>query len=325
MVKVKLYTGHEWSLSRITKTNIDIIAYDLARSEMDLVIIIDGYEGTGKSFMARGIARYLATILRKYFPNTTFGVDDITFSTQQYVDGSVSHGSPLKKSAVKINVLDEGRHALNRKSSTSKGNKIFTNYLSECRAMQQVHIILAPAFHDLDKNIVLWRTSAILHTLKNYVPSKESPTGHELKRGRFHLYTNKKDIARQYFFPYNYPTHNEDSSTWSCVEVFTKEELIAYNEKKYKATIEKYHSQNNEELMKENPDPETKMIKASVVANALGLSTMGIRRMVERGEVEGRKIGKFWYITDLSLKKEFNMEFSQFSNKGKKRTKKGAV
>ena len=316
MAEVELYNGSKWFLSKKTKANIDILINDLAKSEMDLLILIDGYEGSGKTFMSRGLAMYIATVLRKYFPNTTFGVDDITFTTETYVNQSLEHGEPHKKKAVKINVLDEGRHALNRKSSTSRGNKIFTNFLSECRAMQQVHIILCPAFHDLDRNVVLWRTSAILHAMKSHIPDKESASGFTLKRGKFKLFTNREHIATQYQFPYNYPRWFEDHTIWSSKEVFTPEQLEAYNEKKFKATIQKYKVQNSEEMaLAEVGNSESGIVKSHLVAKKMGVSPGALKNMIDRKEIKGRRIGKFWYIDTMEVLTKFGFDFRSKESK----------
>lgn len=306
MTMIQLYTGQEWSISKKTKHNLDILCYDLAKSNMDIVIIVDGYEGSGKSFMARGIGRYVATILRKYYPNTKFDVDDITFDTTEYINSSLRHGSPEEKKAVKINVLDEGRHALNRLSSMSKGNKHFTNFLSECRAMRQVHMILCPAFHDLDKNVVLWRTSAIFHAIKGYETNEKSDSGYSLKRGGFKLFTKRSQIATKYCFPYQYPETFEDFANWSSKDVFTDEEVKAYDEKKFNATIKKY--QMEEEKIDEEAQFYSEMIRNGIVAKKLGIKTYTLTRMVDRGELKGQKISNKYYLEKADVQRKFGIK-----------------
>jgi hypothetical protein len=254
MSKIELYNGKEWSLSKKTKEQLDILLADLAESEMDIVIVIDGYEGTGKSFAARGLAMYCATLLRKWFPKTTFDVKDIQFDTKEYVEASLEAEKPGIINQVKINVLDEGRKALNKMRRNSKSNITFTDYLSECRSKQQVHIILAPAYHDLDKNLISWRTNMIIHFKKQYLESSKSVSGYKLKRGEFKLFTDKKQIRACYGMPYAYPYNYGDHNWWSSKEVFTDEQIKKYNDKKDYYTLQKYTVENdkNEKKSKAN-------------------------------------------------------------------------
>lgn len=309
-VEVTLYTGLKWKIPYGVKRNLDIILSDLAFSEMDVVIVLDGYEGTGKSFTSRGIAMYAATFLRQWFPNTTFGVEDINFDTEKYVDESLIAGKPNEiNKRIKINSLDEGRNALNRKRTTSKSNVRFTNYLSECRAFQQVHIILAPAFHDLDRNIILWRLNMLLHTIKAWSPNKASPSGVKLRRGAFKLYTKKKDIQRQYEFPYNYPYESEAQGFWSPLEVFTDEQIQAYNDKKTAATTSKYGvEQDIEDDSSKIMDSEDEYISTVAFSKKMSFSRGHITHMCVNNKIDCCKIGSRYKINWTKFKKENGMK-----------------
>jgi len=254
-MKVTLYNGKEWAIQKGLKATVDVLLKDLATSEMDFVFVLDGYEGTGKSFGSRGLAMYCATKLREFgYPETTFTVDDIQFDTQDYVNASIKAGDPESNGRkIKINVLDEGRNALNKMRRNSKSNILFTNYLSECRAMRQVHIILAPAFHDLDRYIVFWRTAGVIHFVKKYKPVNDD-VGAKLDRGEYRLYSTKNFIRACYELKgYNYPHKWEERSTWCPFEVFTDEELKLYNKKKYEATMKKYYEELIEDENKDKP------------------------------------------------------------------------
>lgn len=295
MVEVNLCNERTWHINKTLKTNLDILLNDVKHNDMDLVIIIDGGEGLGKSFMSRGIGLYCATAL-----NSTFDVNDITFDLETYIKNSLDAGSPEKnKGKHKINVLDEGRHAINRTRANSKKNVYFTNFLSECRALRQVHIILAPAFHDLDKYIILWRMALLIHCEKNYKQDKESDTGVKLYRGQFKVYINsgkaKKSLKLCYDMKdYSYPYKYEVFSVWSNKEVFPTFMLEKYDKMKYEATIRKYYSE--EENKDKPPEDGQEWIKCSHFAKKFGLESTTIAANIKNGYLEGKKFNNTWFL-----------------------------
>lgn len=231
MTKIILYNNTKWSLSKKSKAELDRCLEDVKTHEMDLLIVLDGKEGVGKSFSARGVAMYCATYL-----GTTFGVENIEFDIMQYVENS------LKGGQFRVNVLDEGRKALGRAKRTKEVN-FFLDYLSECRSKQQIHIILVPAFHDLSSYIVRWRMRMLFHFRKSYV-NNPNPEGMKLmKRGEFKLFSSFTNLNYEYENrTYKYPKFYDDWNWWSNKEVFAPEAVVAYNDKKDKYTIKKYGS-----------------------------------------------------------------------------------
>jgi len=308
-MEILLYDGIIWYLPQRTKANVDILIDTLAFDEMDIVIVVDGPEGTGKSFLARGLCRYIATRLRETYPNTTFGPDDIEFTVKDYIDNSVRVGSPKdNNNAVKINLLDEGRHAIGRRNATSLSNKVFTNYLSECRALTQVHIILAPAFHDLDKNLVLWRRNCIFHTIKKY---KKKGGSYRLQRGEYKLFTNTQHIAGVYLRSnafYSYPQKCEDHNSWSSVEVFNAKDLQAYNDKKYKFTLQKYADNSEQNKLDKDTKVTTDLVPSHVAAKALNLNSSTVLKWITAGKLTGSKVGNQWFISKNQLDKKFGVK-----------------
>lgn len=230
MTKIKLINGGEWSLSAKTKAELDRCLEDVKNYEMDLLIVVDGKEGVGKSFSARGLAYYCATYL-----DSSFNIDDIEFDINSYVQNSLSGGK------FKINVLDEGRKALGRAKRTREVS-FFLDYLSECRSKQQVHIILVPAFHDLSGYIVRWRMRLLFHFRKSYVKNpKDLNAMKNLKRGEFKLYSTFATLNYEYENrTYKYPKGYADWNWWSSKEVFSSDQIKSYNDKKDFYTLKKY-------------------------------------------------------------------------------------
>lgn len=236
MVMVNI-NGKSWYENKNWQKNLDILL-DAMKENDDLVLVVDGKERAGKSFRIRQIARYCADYL-----GTKFTDENVFFTLQEYIDFSLA--SPFYT----VCVLDEGRNVLSRKSSMSKSNKKFTNYLSECGKRRQVHIIAAPAYHDLDRNVITWRCKGVVHLHKWFEEDSTTKSGYRLKRGSYTFYMNDENLIRQYEYPYFYPKHYEVKDSFSNVEVFTVEELKRYEDKKDVNMEKKYHSKYEEEEM----------------------------------------------------------------------------
>lgn len=230
MTKILLMNGINWSLSKKSYDELTRCLEDVKVHELDLLIVVDGKEGVGKSFGARGLGMFCATYL-----GSSFGIDDIEFDILDYVRNS------LNGARFKINILDEGRKALGRGKRT-KEVAFFLDYLSECRSRQQVHIICVPAYHDLASYVVRWRMRMLFHFKKNYVKNTVNPDGMKLmKRGDFKLFTKFANINYEFENrTYKYPKGFDDWNWWSNKEVFTPAQVLAYNDKKDAYTLKKY-------------------------------------------------------------------------------------
>lgn len=270
------------------KLDLDITIDDTLYYEMDGLIVIDGKEGSGKSYDARLIAKYIALRVK-----TPFSVPNIHFGTDPYI--SFSESQPK----FTINVLDESREALNKKRAMSKSNVKFSNWISENRDKQQFHIIVLPAVHDLDSYISIWRMKLLIHKLIGHIPNKKNMSGYEFKRGYFRVYENSKNLQQVMFNKskfgyYSYPKYAKYTRKMVFKEVFTPEELKAYKEKKAKFRAEKYKEDDKNEV--------SRLSKLALKINREGLMTQE-----EIGETIGLKqssIGQM--IRQLELKKDKN-------------------
>lgn len=232
MINIKDKTWYE---EKNWLQNLDIYLDGMQEND-DLVLFVDGPERAGKSFRIRQIAKYCANYL-----GTEFTDENVFFGLNEYIDFS------LKSPFYTICVLDEGRNVLSRKSSMSKSNKKFTNYLSECGKKRQVHIIASPAYHDIDRYIIMWRAKGVVHLHKWYEPNPTNKSGYKLARGVFTFYMNDDYLKKCYDFPYSYPRKWEVKGNFSNVEVFSDEELKRYEEKKDVNMEKKYHSKYEDE------------------------------------------------------------------------------
>lgn len=235
MVKIK---GQEWYEDANFLSNLDIWL-DSIEDNDDLVLIFDGPERAGKSLRLRQVAKYCADYL-----GTNFDHNNIHFNVQDYMDFSI------ESSEKTVCVLDEARKELNKKRSNSKSAVKFTNFLSECGMYNQVHLIALPAYHDLDKYLIDWRSKGVYHIHKEYEKDDNKRSGYKLKRGSFTFYINDDYLKKCYLFPYSYP------KKWTCrgrfvnYEVLSKEEINLYEGKKGDNIEQKYHSKTEEDELK---------------------------------------------------------------------------
>ena len=267
-----LPSGKVIALPRQLKEQLDIYIYDMLESEMDIVIVLDGKEGVGKSRSGRVIASYISHVINREGHKTKhFDVPNIHFETGEYIS-SAEAGKKFQ-----VNVLDEGRNALNKRRGMAKGNILFLNWLSENRDKQQVHIIILPAVHDLESYIVDWRMTLLIHHLKIHKKDKSSKSGYRLVRGYFKVFKSVQDIQkviknRHKFGNYSYPRDYKYRRKFKDTEPFTDKQLIAYKNKKASSRKVKYDKAKEEVDVTKRPEV---VIAQNMRDKGLSLSKIG--------------------------------------------------
>lgn len=146
----------------------------------DALIVVVGPEGAGKSILAQQIYGYFADRIK----TCNLSVDNIHFDGQSYIETS------LNGKKAQVNILDESRRALNKMRTMSSKNQQFNDFLSECRSQNQIHIVLLPAYSDLDRYVAVHRPKIIIkvHKFRN-------PKTGRIIRGHFSVYgTSDKNL-----------------------------------------------------------------------------------------------------------------------------------
>ena len=226
--------GSKFSMNKQLKENLDIELSSMKQSIQDFVLVIDGLEGSGKSKFARQIAFYCAKNLGSHFD--TEGIGNIHNDINKYIDTSLQAG------AFAVNILDESRNALLKVTSQSRSAVRFTNYLSECRALRQVHIILLPAYHDLAKYVVLWRMNFLIHLKKKMIPDAKMEGGYKLVLGEFLVFPNDSYTKWFYDDKYRYNKKFAVRDRFPNFEVLSPGGLEAYEKQKTALLAIKYGS-----------------------------------------------------------------------------------
>ena len=221
---VQIETKYKYKLHYKLKWWLDILISDLKQNDDGLIIIV-APEGAGKTVFASQIADYCSNKLK-----TSYGIDNVHFDGQSNIDKSLA--SPK----FTINHLDESRRALNKMRAISGGNVEFMNFLSECRSQNQLHIIVLPAFTDLEQYVAIHRVKLLISLEK-----KRDPITKKLIRGDFkvHITKSKQQLKEQWDRKYNEFTSNLTSFSGKFENVFCLDEKT-YNEKKEQAKKERY-------------------------------------------------------------------------------------
>lgn len=252
---IKVRDGKGFYLNKYLKQELDIALYAVKYKNQDLVLVFDGQEGSGKSTAARQVAYYCAMMLGSHFDAD--GVKNIHNDISKYIKSS---SEDAKNS---VHLLDEARKILNRKRSMGKDAVRFTNYLSECRFLNQVHILCIPAYHDLDRYVAQWRISFVVHMYKEWrVDERVEMGGHELRMGAFKLFINDSYLKHFYDqYGFQYPTKWATKDRFNGFEILSPEGEIAYDKQKYGAMKNKYVDEVNAASEKKNPTPKDMAIK----------------------------------------------------------------
>jgi hypothetical protein len=247
---------------------LDIGCQDVKDSD-DFVIIIVGSEGAGKSVLSQQIAGYLSNQLQ-----TPFTVDNIHFNTANYQDFA------LTKPKYNINILDESRSSLNKMRGNSKSNVDFTNYISECRDANQIHILILPAFTDLDRYVAVHRSKLVINVIKY----RDKTTG-KLMRGSYQIIKadNKYDLNKAWEMKYKGFSLNliwkfGTFKNWSPIN-----EKV-YKDKKANHRKEKYSSENQEIPNKKSFDKMKTQLEnvKSFLKDNLGYKDIEIKHILKK-------------------------------------------
>lgn len=206
---------------------LEVLLYMVREEKNDLVLVIDGKEGMGKTRTAIAIGAYCAHVLQ-----TPFGVSNVHYSTQEYMESCVKMGKNT------VHLLDEAGVILHRSAANTKPARRFNRFLQVCReGYHQVHILILPAFHVMDGYVINWRCKFVMHLYGESIESDKSPTGRALKRGAFKVFTAGRPLTEMWNLyqdrkVFEYPKQFYIHDRFPYSEPFTEEELKALYDKK---------------------------------------------------------------------------------------------
>ena len=168
------------------ETNL-IAAKDLVSKDWDMIVLVDGYEGSGKSVLAMQAA---------YFCDPTLNLDRLCFNPDTFRKAIIE---AKKFTAV---IYDEAYTGLSSRAAMGRINRALVTMLAEIRQKNLFVFVVMPTFFDLDKYVALWRSRALLHV---YVSKS-------MARGYFMFYSmdRKKSlfVEGKKFYSYYKPDPN---------------------------------------------------------------------------------------------------------------------
>lgn len=186
MVKVYENTDEVFYMDGYLQENLDL-AKTIVSKDWDMLFVIDGNEGAGKSVFAQQIAKYL---------DRSLDLARLTFTPEEFMK------AVLSASKYQAIVYDEGYAGLSSKGAMSAVNKTIVKMLTEIRQKNLFIIIVIPTFFDLDKYVAIWRSRALLHVY----------TADNFERGYFAFYNVDKKkslfLNGKKFYNYRDPTPN---------------------------------------------------------------------------------------------------------------------
>ncbi len=138
---------HKFMIDGFLKSNLDIAKKEI-RKDFDMVFIVDGAEGSGKSIFAMQMAYYL---------DRTFSLDNIAFTPDQFKKKIIN---AKKYQAI---VFDEAFSGLYSRNAMSYVNISLVSMLAEIRQKNLFIFIVLPTFFDLDRYVAIWRARALFH------------------------------------------------------------------------------------------------------------------------------------------------------------------
>ena len=164
----------------ILQKNLDA-AKKAIRQDWDMVFVIDGAEGAGKSVLAQQIA---------YYCDPDFNINNIVFRPHEFKEAI------LESKKYQAVVYDEAFGGLASRRAMSATNVAIVDMLTEIRQKNLFVIIVLPTFFDLDKYVALWRSRILIHVYAD-----------NFERGNFKFYSynlkKKLYVGGKKFYNYN--------------------------------------------------------------------------------------------------------------------------
>lgn len=162
-------------------------AKDVIRKDWDMIFVVDGPEGCGKSVFTQQCAKFV-------YPD--FNINNVVFTPSE-LRKRIMEAKPYE--AI---VYDEAYTGMSSRATMSLINRTLISMLAEIRQRNLFIFVVMPCFFDLDKYVALWRSRALIHVY----------TGQNFQRGFFAFYNvdRKKDlyIKGKKYYSYSQPKPN---------------------------------------------------------------------------------------------------------------------
>jgi len=134
------------------KHNLDEkVIPSLQQKDKDILLIIDGHEGAGKSYLGFQIAKYI---------DSTFNINRVVFNAEDF------RQAILKAKMGQVVIYDEAFTGLSARSSLSGVNKVLVSLMMQMRQKNLCVILILPTLFLLDKYAGIFRSKALIHVFE---------------------------------------------------------------------------------------------------------------------------------------------------------------
>jgi hypothetical protein len=276
MVKI-IQPERELYMDGYLKSNLDI-AIQQVHKDWDMVLVVDGKEGTGKSTLVSQMACYV---------DASFNLSRIVFTAPDLKAAIVG---AKKYQAV---VFDEGYQGLSSRGAMTEVNRMICSMLAEIRQKNLFVFIILPSFFDLDRYVALWRSRALIHVYTS-----------KGVRGRFCFFNEKRKKQLYLFGKQTYSYAKPNANFYGS---FTKQFPLddkEYRKKKLEA-LNRYTQVEERDAGRQRLGKlldfliNHRIMKRKDIANAINVTEEVIKGLIQRHrcriEGSGNEMNKITY------------------------------
>jgi len=149
MVVVKPTEKINYYMDPRLKRNIDnSVLPGLHQKDKDYVFVVDGAEGSGKSWFAFQIGKYI---------DNDMDLSQICFTGKDF------HKAVLNANKGEVIIYDEAFGGLGSRGALSKINRMLVELMMQMRQKNLCVIIVLPTFYLLDRYVAIFRAKALFH------------------------------------------------------------------------------------------------------------------------------------------------------------------
>ena len=140
--------GREYYMSPNLVRALDKIKNRIQKKDQDMVMVIDGSEGAGKSSLMMQICKYM---------DPSFNINDVCMNGDEFGNAITS--------AIQFKALsfDEGGQGLNSRASLTAASRILVSKMMEMRQKNLFVVICIPSIFFLDRYVSMFRAKCLLH------------------------------------------------------------------------------------------------------------------------------------------------------------------
>lgn len=254
-------TEQDFYMDGYLEANLNL-AKKMVKKDFDFLMVVDGYEGSGKSVLAQQIG---------FFLDPSLSLDRICFTPEEFTR-AVIDAKP--ETCV---IQDEAFGSLSSRQTLSMVNKTITSLLMQIRQKRLFIIIVLPSVFELDKYVAIHRSRALINV---YLDG--------LQRGQFAFYNQNK---KRKLLLVGRKTYNYHATKPDFLGAFTNHYTVdqqAYRKKKLESL----------EALKELDKGKTRDEKREIIASLLRI----IHDKLELNPREIHDLWKEYYPDCLSVR-----------------------